>query len=638
MKSLFAFLFITLLQNAFVMHCHGQSETAVESLLDSAYALESTNPYQAISTYKEVIQIAERKDDELNKGKALSFIGLVFISQGLYDSLYYYSDRALEIFNEIKYARGVASIQNNLANAYLYQGFYSQALDYYQRALPYYEQEGQEYNLTIILNNIASMFQHNEDDVQSSAYLQRALTIAKELEDDNTLANTYNNISALYTSIGNTKLAYNYVDSAWSHILNTSDDHTKIIIGGNLIRTELDYNIRDKASRVLDSIRTYYSKTGSIEDKIVVNQAEALYNRALGNCTRAIQFAKESLSALQEFQDKSFEIDVLILLRDCYTSIGDSHEALKYANKLDTVKSQSFLATRNKQVSELEATYQNISKTETINKQKLQLEKQTGQRNLLIAISSFLLLLSGFGFYAYTTRKRRIEQQLQLQNEKVDNLEKQQKLSALDYIVQGQEEERKRIAQDLHDGLGGLLTSVIRQIYSIQEEIKKLTHLNLADDAERMIAQACDEVRRISHDMMPASLVSLGLQDALEDLIDDTTDDKILNIISHIEDSRLIKGDKEKVHIYRIVQEVFNNVIKHASASTIHLSIEKTDHQIEILIKDNGKGATINELESADGMGIQNIKARVNYLEGKLEIETKPGKGVSYHIVIPTDV
>ena len=162
-------------------------------------------------------------------------------------------------------------------------------------------------------------------------------------------------------------------------------------------------------------------------------------------------------------------------------------------------------------ISELDVKYESSKKDNEIANQQLQINNSTSQRNLAIFGGLAILGLAGFLFY----RNRKNQH---LAKAKIDNLQKQQKLLALDYMVQGQEEERKRIAQDLHDGLGGLLASARIQIQKVEKEMQKLGQMQLLSKAESMIDNAHQEVRRISHDMMPGALMDLGLIDAVEDL------------------------------------------------------------------------------------------------------------------------
>jgi len=151
--------------------------------------------------------------------------------------------------------------------------------------------------------------------------------------------------------------------------------------------------------------------------------------------------------------------------------------------------------------------------------------------------------------YAWSLMKRRKEKTdaaLQLQSEKVKSLEQEKRLNAMDFILQGQESERKRIAQDLHDGLGGLLTSVRRKVGVIQASIQDLEKTNIVKEAEDLIENACDEVRRISHDMMPATLSSLGLEDAIEDLAADVIPRDTLFQLNHHEHRQTCEGNKRR--------------------------------------------------------------------------------------------
>ncbi|NND08298.1 MAG: hypothetical protein HKN87_18115 [Saprospiraceae bacterium] len=254
--------------------------------------------------------------------------------------------------------------------------------------------------------------------------------------------------------------------------------------------------------------------------------------------------------------------------------------------------------------------------------------QRTEQRNLFMIGARALLLLEWFLVY-------RNRQSHKLSSSRIDILEKQQKLLALDYIVQGQEEERERIARDLHDGLGGILTSVRHQIHALQEQITSLVKVDIAGDAEKMIIKACEEVRRISHDMMPASLVDLGLADAVQDLVDDIKEHKDLDIDLDTESQLENISDKVKVHLYRIIQEVADNTIKHAKANNLYIPMVEKDNTIILEISDNGKGFDYATAKLKDGLRLKSIESRVKYLEGTMDVVSSSGNVCVYHIKIP---
>ena len=198
-------------------------------------------------------------------------------------------------------------------------------------------------------------------------------------------------------------------------------------------------------------------------------------------------------------------------------------------------------------------------------------------------------------------------------------------------MIEGQENERTRIAKDLHDGLGVLLSSVRRQVQNVQAELQKLTEMDLIGDTEKLINTACEEVRRISHDMMPDALVNLGLSEAIKDLAYQIEFDH--QIKTHLVIPEINLEDTKSINLYRIIQEFCNNTIKYANASNIYIRIMQTSSSLKINLTDDGAGFNVEEAKSKSGVGIKSIESRVKYLNGFLDIEA--ANGTSYDIIIP---
>jgi signal transduction histidine kinase len=203
--------------------------------------------------------------------------------------------------------------------------------------------------------------------------------------------------------------------------------------------------------------------------------------------------------------------------------------------------------------------------------------------------------------------------------------------------IDGEDKERKRIAQELHDGIGQYLSAVNLNMESIKKEIEKLTDrkqdrfLNTLS----IIKKAMKETRALAYTLMPVELEEYGLILAIKSLareMEGTSDVKIKTSISKM-DSILNKNIKS--NFYRIIQEAFNNAIKHGKATFIELSLKHENEFIYCRIKDNGKGMNTDKLKEATGLGIKSIKARTETMSGVLNIESNPGKGLEITIKVP---
>ena len=204
-------------------------------------------------------------------------------------------------------------------------------------------------------------------------------------------------------------------------------------------------------------------------------------------------------------------------------------------------------------------------------------------------------------------------------------------------LLEGQENERIRIAKDLHDGLGGLLTTVKAHFGKIQSEIEKVENIDIYNTANLMIDKAHDEVRRISHGLMPADLRAGGLPVAVRQLVHElktvhemATDFELVGFNG----SRL--DEKVELASYRIIQELINNLLKYAEAEKVFIQLSKFENEIQIIVEDDGVGFDYEaELKSGKGMGLKSIMSRVTQLNGEMDAVTGKSKGTSVTVNIP---
>jgi two-component system NarL family sensor kinase len=249
-----------------------------------------------------------------------------------------------------------------------------------------------------------------------------------------------------------------------------------------------------------------------------------------------------------------------------------------------------------------------------------QIEK-TGKQKTVIIISLLVLgvsgLLSAFLFF----QRRKIREELARKNTVLENQNKN-----FEAFINGQEEERKRIASDLHDGLAQNLVMLKMGIRNFnlpdKEQQEKLNYYS--SELDTMI----EETRRISHNMMPGVLVDLGLVKALKSLVAELNANHptLQTTLSISEPFATLPSDLE-IQVYRIIQELLNNVIKHSGASNCDIRLTSNASGIYVELKDNGKGFDTKSAKT--GIGLQNIQSRVNSLNGKLSIDSASGKGTS---------
>jgi signal transduction histidine kinase len=320
-----------------------------------------------------------------------------------------------------------------------------------------------------------------------------------------------------------------------------------------------------------------------------------------------------------------------------YERLGDLSNALKYYVKFKDVSDSLLEMDKQRMIAQLKLAYdvekerseKLILKSEILEKD-LVVERRTRQRNtyLFSGTGIVAILIFLFTYYSQRTRKNRI-----INEQKIKQLEEEKKLLAARFLVEGQEEERKRIAKELHDGLGVLLSSAKMHFTTLRDKTPE--NKPLIDKAAKLLEQATGDVRRISHNMMPGLLTKYGLFDALEDLFEQVDEMKGIHASMIVEGEQRRLKENTEIMLYRIIQEMVNNTLKHAEAKNIRLEIILEPERMNVDYKDDGKGFDADEKIKTKSIGLTSIQSRVKFLNGEVTIQSEENKGSHFNIKIP---
>ncbi|TSD62991.1 sensor histidine kinase [Inquilinus sp. KBS0705] len=248
--------------------------------------------------------------------------------------------------------------------------------------------------------------------------------------------------------------------------------------------------------------------------------------------------------------------------------------------------------------------------------------------NLNIILSAVIMFIAlGYLYYRFYSLKKQtlLQAEIILQQEIVTKR-----------IIAAEENERRRIAADLQDGVGQLLSTTRMNLDTLMERIKTNqpdNHL-LAVNTMAIVDEGCNEVRAIAHQMMPGVLLKAGLVAALRDFLNKLESQKLKIVFETSGWDERINNNTEIV-LYRVIQETVNNVIKHAGASQLDVQLIMEDDEISVTIEDNGKGFDHYAEKKFEGIGLKNMITRVEYLKGTVDISSSPGKGTLVAILIP---
>jgi signal transduction histidine kinase len=347
--------------------------------------------------------------------------------------------------------------------------------------------------------------------------------------------------------------------------------------------------------------------------------------------------AEKGVMAAKKIKDKAYQLDYLLLRSQIADSLNQFKISKQFLNAYHILKDSIFKADLLSRVDSLNIQFESAKKDKLIADQVLRLQRETYQKNLLTGGILFILIM-GIAFGIFIRKRHQLErkvsrQESTLQKQEIKQLQNEKKLLAVSSMMEGQEAERIRIAKDLHDGLGGLLSSVKTHFNAIQSQIQALESINIYDKVNGLIDIASAEVRRISHNMAPHALQINGLKDAIQDLCEQV---KMPSLEVHFEwlgkSNRL--PENMEIMLFRIVQELLHNAIKYAQAKNILVQINRFDQIVNLIVEDDGIGFNYKESLEKGGLGLKSVQSRVDYLNANMDLSTELGKGTSYSIQV----
>ena len=541
----------------------------------------------AIQLYQQAMQIRQQLNDNLGIAKLYNKIGVIYQKQGAFAKAEENQLKALELFRKSENDIGISYSLNNIGILNQNMGRYDEAIKYQLQSIVIKEKINDKIGLAGSYVNVGNIYLIVEKFDSAKLFYLKATDISRQLKDKEYLSNTLNNLGKLYIK---TKA----FDKALPVIRESYDLRTAL---GD---TKGTVSCLNNLSEIFIGLKRYDSA------EITLTKGMALAKTAV-NCKPELNSIYQNFSAL-------------------YEAKGNIGKALEMYKLYSQTKDSLYTDELGQTFADLETKYKTLEKENQIQQQQFQIQ----QRNYWIAGICGLVLLGSLLTYSYY-RRYKLKQQSRLQAE----ILKQQEL-ATKAVIEAEEKERKRIAGDLHDGVGQLMSAARMNLSAIQSNLPFISveQKNNFEKVVSLIDDSCNEVRSVSHNMMPNALLKAGLAAAIREFID-KIDAHIIKVNLHAEGlNERIDSNVETV-LYRVIQECVNNVIKHAKASQLDISLIKDTEGISATIEDNGKGFDAKDLNKFNGIGLKNIHSRIDYLRGSVEWDSTPGNGTLVAIHVP---
>ena len=588
------------------------------------------------------LKLCEMHGIRTHKATVLSNMGVIYEMQGKYKEAETLFLELLNIYDALGSEWGRAFVFNAIGVIHMTQGNYEKALEYYLKALQAKEAINDRVGMAIQLNNMSQLLLELGQNKKSLEYATRALAIYKETEDPTLMAAALNIEGIIYMSQDNYKAAAESFRKALQLTKQTGDKRGMTYALRNIGRL---HERQEKHDEALDVYLELIPLQEQLGDRRAL--ANTLYDvsilyAARKNNKAAQHYAEKSLQMAREIHALSNIRIASNTLAKLYARTHNYKEAYEYLGDYIVANNSLFNEEKNKQIAEMQTRFE-TEKKEKENallkkegeRQVAELKQKRTQRNALMAVLTLVFILSAVWIRSYR-QKLRSREQLMTKNEEINRQKslqmlKDHELQSIKSYIEGQESERQRIAQDFHDGVGGALAAIKLNLMQmeVQNENKQILQKALSN-----LNKTYEEVRTISHHLTPLGMFPAAFIELLEKFVEDLSASSGLNIIFQYESEKELNDLDEQVQadLYRIVQELLNNVLKHADATRVDITLRKEEGTLTLKVKDNGLG--FDSRKKRKGIGLSNIQSRVKALNGQLEVHSEEGAGTQIEVRI----
>lgn len=592
---------------------------------------ENSDPETAKEYYRQALALSKKLGYKAGEIKYASYYSSVLNIQGFFDSSLAVNLNALQMAKKMKDSLAIVKASFNVANSYTFLSKNDSTLYYYFQVLPYLEKQKDNRMLSIAYNNLQDIYRRLHQYQKGITYGKAGVAMSRANKDSLKLEYGLTNLGTNYASLHFMDTALACYKEAFEISKKIGDQYGESAAWLNI--ADIDYQ-----QGRYEAAKNGYSQALKIARELALNETAtialkglAMYFLQMKNYAAARQYADSSLALAAQNENREQRVKIYKIL----SNIAYGNQDLISAKEFDSKADQLNDSINNDNLSEIttryEKEYETSKKESQIKLQQAQLKQKSILNYFLIAGAAALLIIS-----LLTYRNHRHKQKLQ--QAKIDELETEKQLTATEAVLKGEEQERTRLAKDLHDGLGGMLSGIKFSLSNMRENL--IMTPDNAQAFERsidMLDSSIQEMRRVAHNMMPEMLVRYGLKIALEEFCNEINRSGAIHTNYQFIGTHTTSIDQTvAVTVYRIVQELVNNAIKHAYAQNVLVQLHASEQEklLTITIEDDGKGFDKNLLTVSKGMGWNNIQNRVDFLKGKIDVNSEPGKGTSVLIEI----
>ncbi|MDX9749564.1 MAG: sensor histidine kinase [Flavobacteriales bacterium] len=579
----------------------------------------------AMDQYQQAEALARRHGLQRQQGYALFHIAETHRARAEHSTALEMYGRALPIFTGLGMDAQVATVLFSQGAVLDHLGRAEESLEHFRQAHAIYTQLDDPFGLGLTLNSLGLMHEHLGRHAEALGLFRSALGMMQRSGNRAGAANVLSSIAGAHRQLG-------HADSA-RHYMRASLDEREAMgdrsgLGQALVRFSYDQQQMGDMAGAEGSIARALEIFRAIGNRQYEGQAQvrlAQLRHAQGRTREGIAHAEEALAIALGTRSLNEALEARHVLAELHEESGDPAEALRHFKAWsaleDSLRTRESIAL----LDELHARYETGQKDRRLAEQQLQLaEGQAAlerREKVLWGTGIGAAALAVIAALAWRDRRRHAR----LANERLRRMESEQEAAAAKALLLGEERERQRVAAELHDGIGLLLSAARMRVDTGAPGAR--------EKAGAILAEAAGEVRRISHALMPGTLARLGLPDALRELAAHLTAGG-LHVEVHVHGLAQRLPAPLETALYRMVQEALNNTVKHARATsaTVDLSVED-GRRLSLVVTDDGQG--FDPATGTDGHGLGHVRSRAALLGGDARLRTAPGQGAQWEIDIP---
>lgn len=607
--------------------------------VDSAFAWQDSAPDKAMHLLRKTITESSRIGFDEGIVRSLVIMSLIYQNkqqhkQSLLINLFVIRYYELAAAQKKKVPlRGLVSAHTNAANTYTNMGNYGQAAHHFDLALQTAEQRPElEELLARVYTNYAAMLLELNEPERALLYLQKGEQVLRRKGNYKALAMLLVNKGAALAM----SHRYQECSMAYNEALELGRAHNvlkaQLLTLQHLASLNIEHKSPQKAIPYLEEAirirqRSEYKNDGLQETRFLLAQAY----EGMGQPQKAVTYLEQIVRDTVPTVHRTMMF-AHALMSKTYGQTGDYHNAWLHEKLHSRLRDSVFDEKQMQQLDELEVKYRTLQKDKQITEERLVITRQQANirsKNFWIwgTTAAALLLVSMLGLLYRSYRHRR-----RLDQEKLRALRQEKEIELLKAMIQGEEKERNRLARELHDGISSQLAAVKLYLDAAGHHHPPINANADFGQARQLLQETAEDIRKTAHNLMPAVLLDNDLPEALQGFCTYLTRKNDLKIEFQAYGDFNKLNNERKLSVYRIVQELLQNVVKHAQATQAIVLLNLQDGQLHITVEDNGVG--MNTDQAAKGIGLASLASRVQALNGGMTLESVPGSGTVVSIEI----